>query len=117
ITCSAARWTRGTDVPIVYEDTVRGRVRSAFELPSSRGEVLTETFAQAYEENPIAAVGRMLELSEDKRTGPRLDLQSARARLAEAGMESDIEVGEGGITEAALTTLIERKRVEKRRQE
>lgn len=104
-------------MPIVYEDIVRGRSRSAFELPSSRGEVLEETFAQAYEENPIAAVSRWLDLREDQRTGPRLDAAAARTRLADAGMESDLEVGEGGITEAALSTLMERKRIERRRQE
>jgi hypothetical protein len=104
-------------MPIVYEDIVRGRQRSAFDLAPSTGEVLTETFAQAYEENPIAAAMRMLELSEAKRTGPKLSAQEARARLKEAGMESDLSVDDTGITEAALSTLMERKRFEKRRQE
>lgn len=104
-------------MPIVYEDIVRGRQRSALELPARRSEVLTETFAQAYEENPIAAVSRMLELREDERTGPRLNAEQARARLKEAGLEGAIEVDDNGITEAALATLMERKRIERRRQE
>jgi len=104
-------------MPIIYEDRVRGAARSAYEVPSSTGEVLTATFAQAYEENPIKAVRRYLDLREDERTGPRLDAETARSRLKDAGMESDLTIGDAGITEAALSTLMERKRVEKRRQE
>jgi hypothetical protein len=104
-------------VPIIYQDRVQGAPRSVFDIPSSNREVLTEQFAQAFEENPIAAARRLAELSEDGRTGPRLDSATARARLKDAGMESDIQVGDYGITENALTTLMERKRIEKRRQE
>jgi hypothetical protein len=104
-------------VPIVYEDVVRGRPRNAFELPSTRDEVLTETFAQAFEENPIMAFNRMRELTSDQSAGGRLDATTARQKLKDAGMESDIEVGENGIYANALNTLMSRKRIEKRRQE
>jgi hypothetical protein len=103
-------------MPYVYQDRVRGEPRSAFSVPSSTGEVLTETFAQAYEENPIKAVRRFFELSEDQRTGPRLTAEQARKRLADAGMD-EIVVGDAGITNAALLTLMDRKRIERRRQE
>lgn len=104
-------------MPYIYEDTLQGEPRNAFELPSSRREVLTEQFAQSFEENPIAALGRFAALADDQVTGPRLPAETARARLKDAGMEHDLKVSDGGITEAALTTLMERKRREKRRQE
>jgi hypothetical protein len=103
-------------MPYIYEDRVRGEARNALTVPSATRDVLTETFAQAYEENPIKAARRYMELSEDQRTGPRLTAESARKRLADAGMD-EIVVGENGITDAALLTLMDRKRVERRRQE
>jgi hypothetical protein len=104
-------------MPFVYEDTVQGEARNALAFPSSTREVLTETFAQAYEENPVKAVRRLLELREDERTGPRLAPEVARAKLKDAGLENDLRISDAGITDAALTTLMERKRIEKRRQE
>jgi hypothetical protein len=104
-------------MPFVYEDTVRGESRNALAFPSSTREVLTETFAQAYEENPIKATQRLLELREDERTGPRLSPDVARSRLKDAGLENDLRISDAGITDAALQTLMERKRIEKRRQE
>lgn len=104
-------------MPYLYEDTVRGDPRNALTVPSSREDVLTETFASAFEENPIMAASRWQSLREDQRTGPKLDAASARTRLKDAGMEKDLQVSDSGITEAALSTLMERKRIEKRRQE
>lgn len=104
-------------MPYLYEDTVRGESRNVLTVPSSREDVLTETFASAFEENPIMAVSRWQSLREDQRTGPKLDAASARTRLKDAGMEKDLQVSDSGITEAALSTLMERKRIEKRRQE
>lgn len=104
-------------MPIVYQDTVRGRPREAFTIPATRREVLTEQFAQTFEENPIMATRRFLQLREDQRTGARLSAEQARARLRDAGMERDIQISDAGITEDALATLMERKRIEKRRQE
>lgn len=103
-------------MPYVYEDLRRGDPRSAQTVPSSRRDVLTETFAQAYEENPLKAADRFIELSEDQVTGPFVSAESARARLKDAGID-DVIVTDTGITEAALNTLMERKRIEKRRQD
>lgn len=103
-------------MPYVYEDIVQGDPRSAQTVPSPRRDVLTETFAQAYEENPLKAVQRFLELSEEQVTGPFVSAETARARLNDAGMD-DIIITDTGISEAALRTLMERKRIEKRRQD
>jgi hypothetical protein len=104
-------------MPYTYEDTLQGERRNAMTVPSSRREVLTEQFAQSFEENPILALKRFSDLAEDQVTGPRLPAETARARLKDAGMENDLVVSDAGITEAALSTLMERKRIEKRRQE
>lgn len=104
-------------MPYTYEDTLQGERRNALTVPSARSDVLTEQFAISFEENPIMALRRFSALAEDQVTGPRLSAETARARLADAGMENDIAVAAGGITEAALLTLMDRKRVEKRRQE
>jgi hypothetical protein len=104
-------------VPYVFRETQVGEPRPATEFPSLTSEVLTETFAQTFEENPVAAMVRAKQLADDYREGTRLDAATARQRLAERGMETDITVSDAGITEAALDTLMFRKGVEKRRQE
>jgi hypothetical protein len=104
-------------MPFTYEDTLQGERRNGMTVPSSRRDVLTEQFAQSFEENPILALKRFSELAEDQVTGPRLPAETARARLKDAGMENDLVINGSGITEAALLTLMDRKRVEKRRQE
>lgn len=104
-------------MPYVFSETQVGEPRSAAEFPSLTSEVLEETFAQTFEENPIAATVRSVQLARDYRTGKQLDAATARQRLADRGMESDIIVNDAGITEDALDTLIYRKGVEKRRQE
>jgi hypothetical protein len=104
-------------MPFTYEDTLQGETRNALTIPSTTGDVLRETFAQSYEENPIMALRRFSALAEDQVTGPQVTAEAARARLKDAGMENDIAITPGGITEAALSTLMERKRIEKRRQE
>lgn len=105
-------------MPYVFQETQVGEGRPASEFPSLPSEVYEETFAQAFEENPIAAMSRAKDLADDYRSGgKRLDLATATQRLKERGMEGDIKVSEAGITEAALNTLIERKAIERRRQE
>jgi hypothetical protein len=104
-------------MPYVFQETQAGEPRPATEFPSLTSEVVTETFAQTFEENPIAAISRSYDLAADYRTGAKLDAATARQKLAQRGMENDIKVSDGGITQAALDTLIERKAVEKRRQE
>lgn len=104
-------------MPYVFSETQAGEPIAASEFPSLTSEVLTETFAQTFEENPIAAISRARDLSRDYGTGAKLDAASARQRLADRGMESDIKISDGGITQAALDTLIFRKGIEKRRQE
>lgn len=105
-------------MPYVFEETQVGEGRPASEFPSLPSEVYEETFAQAFEENPIAAMSRAKSLMDDYRSGgKRLDLETATQRLKERGMEGDIRVSEAGITEQALNTLMYRKGVERRRQE
>lgn len=105
-------------MPYVFEETQVGEARPASEFPSLPSEVYEETFAQAFEDNPIAAMVRAKSLADDYRSGgKRLDFESANQRLKERGMEGDIKVSEAGITEDALTTLIERKAIERKRQE
>ena len=104
-------------MPYVFEETQAGEKISAFDFPSLTSEVLTETFAQAYEENPIEAVRRANELREAHQSGTWLDAATARQRLADRGMQSDITVSDAGITEDALNTLMFRKGIEKHRQE
>lgn len=101
----------------VFRETQLGEPIDARELPSLTSEVLTETFAEAFETNPVAAILRSKELADDYRTGRRIDADTARQRLSERGLEGDITVSDAGITEAALNTLMFRKEVEKRRQE
>lgn len=105
-------------MPYVFQETQVGEPRPASEFPSLPSEVYEETFAQAFEENPIAAILRSKSLADDYRIGgKRLDFETAQQKLKDRGMEGDIKVSEAGITEAALDTLIERKAIERRRQE
>ena len=105
-------------MPYVFQETQVSEPRPAGEFPSLPSEVYTETFAQAFEENPIASILRSKDLADDYRSGgKRLDFETARQKLKDRGMESDIKVSEAGITEDALNTLMFRKGIEKRRQE
>lgn len=105
-------------MPYVFEETQRGERRPASEFPSLSSEVFTETFAQAFEENPIASMYRGAQLATDYRSGgKKLDFLAASKALKARGMEGDIKVSEAGITEDALNTLMYRKGIEKRRQE
>lgn len=104
-------------MPIVYNDPLRGRPREASRIPAPTSAVLTEQFAQTFEENPIKAGARWYELREQKKHGTPLDAPTARERIRSAGMEGDLTVTDAGITAEALDTLIERKRIEKRRQD
>lgn len=105
-------------MPYVFQETKAGEPRSASEFPSLPSEVYTEAFAQAFEENPIASILRAKDLADDYRSGgKRLDVETARQKLKERGMEGDIKVSEAGITEDALNTLMFRKGVERKRQE
>lgn len=104
-------------MPYVFQETQAGEPRFASEFPSLTSEVLTETFAQTFEENPIAAMSRAYELGNDYRAGAKISADAARQRLADRGMENDINISDGGITQAALDTLMFRKGIEKRRQE
>lgn len=105
-------------MPYVFQETQAGEARPASEFPSLPSEVYEETFAQAFEENPIASILRAKSLADDYRSGgTRLDFETASKWLKDRGMEGDIKVSEAGITEAALNTLIERKSIERRRQE
>lgn len=105
-------------MPYVFQETQLGEARPASEFPSLPSEVYMETFAQAFEENPVAAMVRAKQLADDYRSGgKRLDFETAHQRLKDRGMEGDIKVSEAGITEDALDTLIFRKGIEKRRQE
>lgn len=94
-----------------------GAPRNALTVPSSNQDVLREQFAQTFEENPIMAVKRWSELREDQKTGPMLPAETARQKLKDAGLENDLKVSDAGITQAALDTLMFRKRIEKKRQE
>jgi hypothetical protein len=104
-------------MPYVFQETQVGEPIEAIEFPSLTSEVLEETFAQTFEENPIMAMARAKQLGDDYRSGNRLDAATARQKLADRGMENDIKVSDAGIPAAALDTLIERKAIEKRRQE
>lgn len=104
-------------MPYVFRETQVGEPFNASEFPSLTSEVLEETFAQTFEENPIAAMARSKELADDYRSGARLDAATARQRLTDRGMEGDIKVNDSGITQDALDTLMFRKGIEKRRQE
>lgn len=104
-------------MPIVYNDPLRGRPREASRIPAPTSAVLTEQFAQTFEENPIAASKRWYDLNQQKRSGTRIDAASARQQIKDAGMEVDLTVDDAGITQEALDTLIWRKKVEKRRQD
>lgn len=105
-------------MPYVFQETQAGERRPASEFPSLPSEVYEETFAQAYEENPIASLYRAKQLGDDYRSErKRLDFDSANKVLKARGMEGDIKVSEAGITEDALNTLMSRKLIEKRRQE
>lgn len=104
-------------MPIIYEDSVLGEPRLGTSVPTSYGDVLTEQFAQTFEENPIKAFTRWNDLREDQRTGPMLDANTARERLKSAGLDTHLKVNDAGITQAALDTLMERKRTELKRQE
>jgi hypothetical protein len=104
-------------MPYVFGETQQGEKRSASTFPSLPSEVLTETFAQTYEENPIASVNRARELRNDFQAGPTIAADTARQKLKDAGMEGHLTVSDAGITQAALDTLMFRKRIELKRQE
>ena len=92
-------------------------VRFQQELDASVGQVLGATAEQALSEMPIPSIRRMFELSEAERSGARLDQQTARQRITDAGLDGRLSVPEEGMSDAALEILIQRKREEIRRQE
>jgi hypothetical protein len=92
-------------------------VRFQQDLEASTGEVLGATARQTISELPIPAVARMVELGNAQMTGQRVDAESARQRIVDAGLEGRLTVGSEGTTSEALDILIERKRAEIKRQE
>lgn len=104
-------------MPIVYADPLKGRPREASRIPAPTSAVLEAQFSQVFEENPIMATKRFLELRRDERTGTALDAATARQRLKDAGLENDLTISDAGITNDALETLMWRKKVEKQRQD
>jgi hypothetical protein len=102
-------------MPITFPDFRQGEAAEASSIPSTRTNVLTEQFAQVFEENPVNAFMRWNDLRIDQKTGPRLDAKTARDRLTASGLQNELKVDDSGITEAALETLMERKRTELRR--
>lgn len=104
-------------MPIVYADPLKGRPREASRIPAPTRDVLMEQFSQTFEENPIAAGKRFYELRQQERNGTPIAADKARQQLRASGMESELQVDDAGITQEALDTLMERKRVELRRRD
>ncbi len=105
-------------MPFVYQQSRSGEPTFGPGLPSTPEEVRTEQFAEAFETSPtLGAIPRALNLLSDRLQGDRLDQKAATERITAAGLGGRLSVGPGGITDRALDTLIDRKRVEMRRQE
>lgn len=107
-----------------YTETVSAQPRSVYDFHSTNEEVLGETFAEAFETNPVtgALFGRgpaadIVNLHRAQQTGQKLTAQEARDQLAKEGLSSHLKVDETGITQPALDMLMDRKKAELRRQE
>lgn len=95
-----------------------------YEIESTPSEVLTETFAQTFEENPFQMMTRSQELRDAEgriRRGfsPRVNRitpDQAKARVESAGLTGQLAF-DSDTTEEAVDLLIERKRQELKRQE
>jgi hypothetical protein len=104
-------------MPIVYADPLKGRPREPYRVPSPTRDVLMEQFSQTYEENPILSTHRFYDLRRQERNGTPIAADKAREQLRARGLESELKVDDAGITQEALDTLMERKRVELRRRD
>lgn len=105
-------------MPYVYQPTAEGRPRLGSEFMTPFSQVIEEARAGAYEASPIlGSIPRWWQLHEDFKSGQTLPADQARAKIAAAGLEGKLTVSDGGITEAALATLIDRKNSELRRSE
>ena len=105
-------------MPYVYEDNLQGRPHLGAEYQTPFSTVIDEARAAAYESTPtFGAVPRWWALHQDFNTGQTISADQARAKIAAAGLSDHLQVSDAGITEAALDTLIERKRNELKRGE
>jgi hypothetical protein len=87
------------------------------ELEAPMEDVLGATAQQALRESPVQSIGRMNELAEAERSPLRVDAETARQRIKDAGLDGRLTVQDSGIAEPALDILIDRKREEVRRQD
>jgi hypothetical protein len=102
-------------MPYYTEDTAQRSVIPLSEIPSTFSEVMEAQFASTVTELPTVATRRAAELFQAHREGVRIDRAAALARVKDAGLEGQLSIESGGITQAALDILIERKRDELRR--
>ena len=102
-----------------FEGMVSLRPAAPAEAPpqASLGEIAGATFDETLASNPTNAIVRRQRLQDAYEDNRITDATSARDRLKAEGLEGRLSIPDQGIPQAALDTLIERKRDEVKRQE
>lgn len=82
--------------------------RTLFDFPAPAGRVVSGAFDDAIETNPVPLFMLARELNAQRSIGPRLSQDEAKDYAAHAGVE--VKVPEDGISQAALSILVERRK-------
>jgi hypothetical protein len=91
------------------------RFQSETEAPLE--DVLGATAEQTFSDLPISSIYRFSKLANAQNGTDRIDADTARQRIKDAGLEGRLTVPDNGIASGALDILMERKHNEVRRQE
>lgn len=99
-------------MPLFSDDTATRSFLPLEEIPVSFGDVMGAQHRATLSELPVVAGKRLTELMIARGQGERMTQADALARIEQAGLTGHLQVGETGITDAALEILIERKQEE-----
>jgi hypothetical protein len=87
------------------------------ETESSLEDTLGATAEQAFSELPSTSIYRFAKLASAQNGTDRIDAETARQRVKDAGLEGRLTVPDTGIASGALDIMMERKHDEVRRQD
>lgn len=104
-------------MPLYSEDTATRSFLPLDEIPSTFADVMNAQFGQTLTELPLVAGKRLTELTLARGEGTQLPKSDALARVESAGLSGHLQVDDAGITDSALSILIERKQEELQQQQ
>jgi hypothetical protein len=104
-------------MPLFSEDTNTRSILPLDEIPSTFSDVINAQFTQGRIDLPSVALDRMRQLSDAQDTGTLLQKPEADEVVRAAGLENHLKIDDAGISNNALSLLIERKNEELRIQQ